>query len=73
MKKQACRLIDAENIKALAEARATAFKNKVVKEAEAYKAKCHIEADIQARIIKENAESRLEVAKNKTAALLKEA
>jgi hypothetical protein len=65
-KRQACKVIDAENVKHLAEARSQAFRTKVIKEAEAYKEKCQIEADIQAQIIMENADSRLEVAKNKS-------
>ena len=72
-KRQSCKIIDAENIKALAEARSEAFKTKVMKEAEAYKEKCHIQADIEAQIIRENANTRLEVAKNKSQALIKEA
>jgi len=44
-----------------------------MKEAEAYKEKCHIQADIEAQIIRENANTRLEVAKNKSQALIKEA
>jgi hypothetical protein len=57
----------------LAELRANAFKTKVTKEAEAYKIKCMIEADQKAAIIRENAQARLEVAKNKSEALIKEA
>jgi len=45
----------------------------VLKEAEAYKVKCFIEAENKAKIIRSNAEARLEVAKNKSEALIKEA
>jgi len=48
-------LIDANNIKALAEARSNAFKTKCMKEAEAYREKAHIEADNAAKIIMEDA------------------
>lgn len=65
--------IEAQNIKDLAELRANAFKTKVLKEAEAYKIKCMIEADNKAKIIRENAQARLDVAKNKSEALIKEA
>lgn len=57
----------------MAELRANAFKTKVLMEAEAYKAKCMIEADSKALIIRENAIARLDVAKNKSEALIKEA
>ena len=50
-KKQSCKIIEAENVKSLAEARSNAFKTKVLKEAEAFKEKCHIEADVQTQII----------------------
>jgi len=73
MKKQSCKLIEAENIKALAEKRATAHKTKVLQEAEAYRQKQTIDADIQAKIILESAEARYNVAKNKSQALIKEA
>lgn len=65
--------IDAQNIKDLAELRANTFKTKVLMEAEAYKIKCMIEADNKATIIRENAQARLQVAKNKSEALIKEA
>lgn len=71
--RQACRVIAAENIKHLAEIRSQAFEAKVLKEAEAYKTKMHTEADIKAQIIKENAEARLAVAKDKGTAMIKEA
>jgi hypothetical protein len=49
---QACRIIEAENVKHLAEIRSQAFEAKVINEAEAYKTKMHTEADIKAKIIK---------------------
>ena len=73
MNKQSCKLIEAENIKALAEKRANAHKTKVLQEAEAYRQMKTIEADTQAKIIMECAETRYNVAKNKSQALIKEA
>jgi len=72
-KRASTETIAAENIRTLAEARAQAFETKVIKEAEAYKAKQEILADVQAKIILENAESRLAVAKDKSQALIREA
>jgi len=72
MQRQSCRLIDAENIKSLAEARSNAYKTKVMKEAEAYKIQQEIEADNTARMIKENAQARLKTAQSKTKALTRE-
>jgi hypothetical protein len=73
MKSQSTKTIEAQTEKDLAVLRSNAFKTKVLMEAEAYKVKCMIEADQKAAIIKENAQSRLEVAKDKSQALIKEA
>lgn len=73
LKRQSTQIIEAQNIKDLAELRANAFKTKVLKEAEAYRIKCKIEAENKAQIIRDNANARLEVAKNKSEALIKEA
>jgi uncharacterized membrane protein YqiK len=72
-RRQITKVIQAQNVKDLAELRANAFKTKVLKEAEAYKIKCMIEAENKARITRENAEARLEVAKAKSEALIREA
>lgn len=45
----------------------------IIKESDAYKMQQEIIADTEAQIIRENAQSRLEVAKQKSAALIKEA
>jgi hypothetical protein len=73
LKHQSCRVIDAENIKAIAEMRAQAVATTVLKKAEAYEQQQHLIADNRVAIIKKNAEARLEVAKSKSQALIKEA
>lgn len=65
-------MIEAENIKVTAEARARAVEATVIKEAEAFVIKQHIYADTQANILRENADARLQVAKDKSTALIKE-
>lgn len=66
-------MIDANNIKALAEARSNAFKTKCMKEAEAYREKAHIEADNAAKIIMEDAQSRFACAQSNSQAMITEA
>jgi len=55
----------------LAELRSKAQAITILKEAESYKEQQEIIADTEAKIIRENAEARLEVAKSKSAALIK--
>ena len=57
----------------MAELRSKAQAITILKEAESYKEQQEIIADTEAKIIRENAEARLEVAKSKSAALIKEA
>lgn len=45
---------------------------RITKNAEAYKKKVEIQAEIEAQIIQDNANARLEVAKNKSAAMITE-
>lgn len=66
------KVIKADNIKHLAESRAKAIGLKVILKAEAYECQVKQQADIDAQTIRENASTRLEVAKNRTAALQKE-
>ena len=72
LKVQSSKLIEANNQKALAELRSKTKAMIIIKEAEAYKEKMHQEADAETKIIHDNAESRLEVAKSKCKALIKE-
>lgn len=72
-KRQCCKIISAENIKFLAEARSKAYETKVIKEAQAYKERVTIEADNAAQIIREDAQARLDVAKAKSQAWIREA
>ena len=56
----------------MAKSRAQANATKVLQEAEAYKLKQHTIADNEASIMRSNAQTRLDVAKNKSQALIKE-
>jgi len=73
LKKKSVAIISAENTLALCKARAKADSIKVLQEAEAYCVKQHAIADNKAQILRSNAATRLEVAKNKSSALIKEA
>ena len=73
MKHQSCKLIEAENVKLLAEMRSKAKATNVLKEAEAYETMQMIQADQEVAIIKANAQARLNVAQSKCQALEKEA
>jgi hypothetical protein len=72
-KNMSIKVIAAENIFTLAKVRAEAYQTKVIKEAEAYKTQQELLADNNAKIMSENADSRLAVAKDKSQALIKEA
>ena len=65
-------MIEAGNQKSLADLRSRAKAKKVLKEAEAHKMEQQDLADTEAAIIRLNAQARLDVAKNRTAALIKE-
>jgi glycerate-2-kinase len=73
MKKQSCKLIEAENQKALAESRSKKKATIQLKEAEAYDVQQRTLAEAEVEIIKANAKARLEVAENKCKAWEKEA
>ena len=73
MKHQSTKVIEAENQKTLAEARAQSIATTCLKEAEAYQEKHHIYTDTKVAIIKSEADARLAVAENKAQALTKEA
>jgi hypothetical protein len=66
MKTQSTRVIEAENQKSLAEARAQTQATEALKEAEAYKEKHTIYTDTKVKIIQSQAEARLAVAENKS-------
>ena len=72
MKLQATKVIEAENIKALAQIRAEKIQTETIKQAESYKAEQEALADNESKIIKEQAQTRLQVAKLKCEALIKE-
>lgn len=73
MQRQSVQTINADNIRNLAQIRAEAFKTKVLQEAEAYRTAITIQADKDANIIRQNAAARLQVAQNKSKALITEA
>lgn len=72
LKNQATKILEAENKKNLAKIRSDAAATKITQEAIAHQKQMQILADTQAQIIKQNAETRLEVAKNQSQALIKE-
>ena len=57
----------------MAKLRAESIATHKTREAEAYKTKIHALTDNEAEIIKNNAEARLEIVRNKAQALIKEA
>jgi len=73
MKAQSVKVLEAENQKALAEARAKSEATAILKKAEAYRDAHHIATETKVQIITSEAEARLSVAENKCQALSKEA
>jgi hypothetical protein len=73
LKKQSCKVIEAENQKFLAECRSKKRATILLKEAEAYDVQQKTLADAEVEVIKQNAKARIEVAENKSKALEKEA
>jgi len=72
-KNQSIKLINANNVLKLAKLRSQAIATKEVKRAEAYRDRAHKQADNEAAIIQNEAETRLGVSKNRSQALIKEA
>jgi hypothetical protein len=73
MKEQSVKVIQAENIKSLSEVRAKAKGTKMHKEAEAYKLEQETLANTEVEVLRSQAQTRLDVAKNRSQALIKEA
>ncbi len=70
---QSCKVIEAENQKQLAEIRSKKKETVLNKEAEAYDVQQRSLADDEVEVIRQNANTRLEIAANKGQALGKEA